>query len=98
MMRTSIKKFITSKTAVTSLLFLNNSKLLTGYFQVYGVYIPGMEEAMQKYNLPGRLYPALSIMSVFAGPVIVLLGGMLAAIYPAVRLYTLAPVSAMRAV
>lgn len=97
-----IARLVLLETAIMSLLGLllgaGLGAIITGYFQVYGVYIPGMEEAMQKYNLPGRLYPALSIMSVFAGPVIVLLGGMLAAIYPAVRLYTLAPVSAMRAV
>jgi putative ABC transport system permease protein len=97
-----LARLVLLETAVMSMLGLllgaGIGALITGYFQVNGVYIPGMEEAMQKYNLPGRLYPALSIISVLAGPLIVMLGGMLAAVYPALRLYTLAPVTAMRAV
>ncbi len=72
--------------------------VITLYFQHTGIYIPGMEEAMSRYNLPGRLYPELSILSALAGPAAVFVGGMLAAIYPALRLFRLQPVAAMRAV
>jgi putative ABC transport system permease protein len=57
-----------------------------------------MKEALERYNSEGRLYPQLSIISLFGGPLIVFVGGMLAAIYPALRLHTLQPVAAMRAV
>ena len=50
------------------------------------------------YNMPGELYPRLSVISILLGPVIVFLGGMLAAVYPALRLHALQPVAAMRAV
>lgn len=72
--------------------------LMTGYFQAYGLHIEGMEEAMERYNMPGLLYPQLSATSVLLGPVVVFVGGMLAAIYPATRLFILQPVAAMRAV
>jgi ABC-type antimicrobial peptide transport system permease subunit len=97
-----LARLVLLETAVMSVLGLALGCLLgaalTVYFQVRGVYIPGMEEAMAQYNLPGRMYPQLSLLSLLLGPVIVFLGGMLAAVYPALRLHLLHPVSAMRAV
>ncbi len=97
-----LARLVLLETAIMSLLGLALGCLLgiliAGYFQTYGLYIPGMEEAMDRYNLPGRLYPQVSVLSALLGPVIVFLGGMLAAIYPSLRLYTLQPVEAMRAV
>lgn len=97
-----LARLVLLETAVMSLIGLVLGcvlgAIITAYFQINGLYIPGMEEAMDKYNLPGRLYPQLSAISLFAGPCIVFLGGMLAAIYPSLRLYTLQPVTAMRAV
>jgi putative ABC transport system permease protein len=98
----TLARLVFLETAIMSLLGLFIGCLfgtaIAAYFQANGVYIPGMEEAMDKYNLPGELYPQVSLLSVFLGPVIVFIGGMLAAIYPALRLFTLAPVAAMRAV
>lgn len=97
-----LARLVLLETAVMSLIGLVLGcvlgAIITAYFQINGLYIPGMEEAMDKYNLPGRLYPQLSAISLFAGPCIVFLGGMLAVIYPSLRLYTLQPVTAMRAV
>lgn len=97
-----LARLVLLETAVMSLIGLvlgcALGAAITVYFQLNGLYIPGMEEAMDKYNLPGRLYPQLSAISLLGGPCIVFIGGMLAAIYPSLRLYTLLPVSAMRAV
>lgn len=71
--------------------------LITAWFVRNGLYIPGMEEAMARYNLPGRMYPQITALSVLLGPAFVFLGGLLAAVYPALRLHTLQPVTAMRA-
>jgi len=57
-----------------------------------------MEEMGAQFNLPSRMYPQLSMLSLLAGPLVVLLFTMLASIYPAVRLRWLHPVEAMRAV
>jgi putative ABC transport system permease protein len=71
--------------------------LLTGYLSVAGFTYPGMEEMAAKFNMPARMYPQVSILSLLWGPLIVFLGALLAAVYPALRLLRLQPVSAMRA-
>jgi ABC-type lipoprotein release transport system permease subunit len=72
--------------------------LLTWYLSQVGFSYPGMEEMAVKFNLPDRMYPAISLLSLTLGPGIVAIGSLLAAIYPATRLYLLLPVEAMRAV
>jgi len=68
------------------------------YLSVAGFSYPGMEEMAGKFNIPERIYPSLSLLSIFIGPGIVFICSLLAAIYPAGRLFFLHPVSAMRAV
>lgn len=72
--------------------------LITAYLSVVGFSYPGMAEMAQKFNLPERMYPAISILSLSLGPMIVACGSLLAAIYPALRLNRLLPIEAMRAV
>ncbi|MDH3536694.1 MAG: FtsX-like permease family protein, partial [Gammaproteobacteria bacterium] len=72
--------------------------LITAYFGEVGFSYPGMEEMAVKFNLPDRMYPVISLISLTLGPCIVAIGGLLAAIYPATRLYLLLPIEAMRAV
>jgi len=69
---------------------------LVVYFGVNGFTWSGMEEMAGKFNVPGRIYPSVSLAGLFIGPTIVFVGSLLAAIYPAVRLHWLHPVSAMR--
>jgi ABC-type lipoprotein release transport system permease subunit len=57
-----------------------------------------MAEMAVKFNLPERMYPAISLISLTLGPGVVTFGSLLAAIYPASRLNRLLPVEAMRAV
>ncbi|MEP6388668.1 MAG: FtsX-like permease family protein [Halioglobus sp.] len=71
---------------------------LTAYLSVVGFYYPGMEEMAARFNLPDRMYPEISVLSLFWGPLIVFVFALLAAVYPALRLYRLLPVAAMRAV
>jgi putative ABC transport system permease protein len=72
--------------------------LITAYLSVVGFSYPGMAEMAVKFNLPERMYPAISALSLSLGPVIVACGSLLAAIYPALRLNRLLPIEAMRAV
>jgi ABC-type lipoprotein release transport system permease subunit len=72
--------------------------LITWYLGVVGFSYPGMSEMAVKFNLPDRMYPAISLISLTLGPGIVAFGSLLAAIYPALRLRLLLPVEAMRAV
>lgn len=70
---------------------------ITAYLSVVGFYYPGMEEMAVKFNLPDRMYPSVTLLSLLLGPGIVSVGSLLAAIYPAARLYRLLPIDAMRA-
>ena len=72
--------------------------LLTWYIGINGFTYPGMEEMAERFNLPDRMYPELSLLSVMLGPAVVFVASLLSAIYPALRLFILEPVEAMRAV
>jgi ABC-type lipoprotein release transport system permease subunit len=71
--------------------------LVTLWFNVHGFSYPGMEEVAERYNLPGRMYPSITLGTLLAGPAVVFLFCLLAAVYPALRLFRLRPVDAMRA-
>lgn len=62
-----------------------------------GFSYPGMEEMAERFNMPARIYPQLSLVPLLLGPVIVFAGTLIAAVYPAIRLHWLEPVQAMRA-
>jgi len=85
-------------TALGLLLGITLGGIITAYLGVVGFSYPGMEEMAVKFNLPARMYPAISLLSLTLGPAIVALGSLLAAIYPALRLNRLLPIEAMRAV
>jgi putative ABC transport system permease protein len=72
--------------------------LVAFYFNVVGFSYPGMEEVAARFNLPGKMYPSVTVFSMMLGPVVVFLFCLLASIYPAMRLYRIQPVEAMRAV
>jgi ABC-type lipoprotein release transport system permease subunit len=72
--------------------------IITSWLSVVGFSYPGMAEMSSKFNLPGRIYPAVTVLSLTLGPGIVAAGSLLAAIYPALRLRLLQPIDAMRAV
>ena len=71
--------------------------LLTLWFTGNGLSLPGMEEMAAQFNLPARMHPEVSTLSLLAGPAIVFVFTLLAAIYPALRLHWQKPVEAMRA-
>ena len=72
--------------------------VLAYYLSIVGFSYPGMEEMAARFNLPDRMYPSLSLLSIFLGPGIIFICSLLASIYPALRLFFLHPVSAMKAV
>ena len=62
----------------------------------HGFTYPGLEEMGGKFNLPGRIYPELTIIGLLLGPLIVLISSVVASLYPALRLHWMEPVAAMR--
>ena len=85
-------------TGLGLLLGIAGGFLLTWYLSHAGFSYPGMAEMAERFYLPERMYPVLSPLSITLGPAVVALGSLLAAIYPATRLYRLSPIEAMRAV
>ncbi len=71
--------------------------LLIFYLGLEGFSFPGMSEMAEQYNLPDRMYPKISVVSVMLGPACVFIGAMLASVYPALRIMLLKPIAAMRA-
>ena len=72
--------------------------MVAGYFNAEGFSYPGMEEMAERFNMAGEVYPSISVISLMLGPGVVFLFCLLASVYPALRLYRLRPVDAMRAV
>jgi len=71
--------------------------LITWYFQVHGLLIPGAEEMARQFGLPARIYPKLSLLSLSIGTGIVLVITGITALYPALRVRRLKPVEALHA-
>lgn len=72
--------------------------MVAAYFAHVGFAYPGMDEMAAKFNMPAVMYPALDPFSLMLGPTVVFVFCLFAAIYPALKLYGLKPVEAMRAV
>ena len=72
--------------------------LLVSWLSVNGFAYPGMDEMAAQFNLPSRFYPQPSLISLTAGPLVVLIFSVISALYPALRLHWMHPVEAMRAV
>ncbi len=98
----NLSRLVMAETLLMSCLGLGLGILIgffiTAYLSIVGFYYPGMEEMAAKFNLPDRMYPSVTVLSLLLGPSIVAIGSLLAAIYPATRLYRLLPIEAMRAV
>jgi len=71
---------------------------ITLYFSVYGIDLGGAGEMLAEFGIEGRLYPRLSFISLFSGPLLVLVITFFTALYPALSIPGLKPVEALRAV
>lgn len=69
--------------------------LVTWYFQVHGIVIPGATELAREFGLPERMFPQLSFLSVSVGAGIVLVLTCLTAVYPALKVRSLRPTEAL---
>ena len=85
-------------TALGMMLGIAAGTLIAWYLSHAGFSYPGMDEMAARFNLPDRLYPEISPFTLTFGPTIVAAASLLAAVYPALRLYLLRPIEAMRAV
>lgn len=94
-------RLVILETAIMGLLGLVIGALLgllvVMWLSVSGFAYPGMDEMAAQFNLPSRIYPKPSLLTIFAGPLVVFIFSLLSALYPALRLHWLHPVAAMRA-
>jgi ABC-type lipoprotein release transport system permease subunit len=67
------------------------------WLSLQGFTYPGLEEMAGKFNLPGRIYPQVTVIGLLLGPGVVLVASIAASLYPALRLRWMEPVAAMRA-
>ncbi|MCD4742039.1 MAG: FtsX-like permease family protein, partial [Desulfobacteraceae bacterium] len=72
--------------------------LLTLWFQIHGINLESASEILKEYGMSGTVYPKLSFISAFAGPVAVLFITLCAALYPALKVKKLTPVEAINSV
>lgn len=72
--------------------------LVTWYFAIHGFSYPGMAEMAGEFGLPDKIYPQISLVAFGSGPLAILICTLLAALYPALRLWRLQPVEAMKAI
>lgn len=71
--------------------------LVIFYFGIYGFSVPGSDEIMKLWNIPGVIYPFVSWIGLLLPTIVTLVAAGLAVIIPAIRLRRLQPFEAMRA-
>lgn len=71
--------------------------VLTSWFAANGLSLPGLDEMNAQFNLPDRMYPRITWLSLLAGPFVIFIFSLIATLYPAFRMRSLHPVAAMRA-
>jgi len=73
------------------------SNVIVGWAATTGIPLGAMEEIAQQYYMPSRLYPKITMYSLFLAPVVLLVGTQLAALIVTLRIRKLRPVTALRA-
>jgi len=68
------------------------------YYGVHGFSIPGTEEFLKIWNIPGAVFPEITFAVVSIAPCVLLLTVLLATIYPVCKVMRLTPVQALHAV
>jgi ABC-type lipoprotein release transport system permease subunit len=71
---------------------------ITLWFERHGITYPGLESLLAQFGLPGRLYPALSTETLFAGPGAIFMSIAIAGLVPYLHVRRLEAASALRSV
>lgn len=68
---------------------------VTEYYAHVGIYFGETQEVFAKFGLPGAMYPKISAFTLLAGPTVIAVCILVAAIYPMLRIRRLHPIQAM---
>jgi len=71
---------------------------ISEYYADVGIHFEGAEEIFREYGLPGGMYPQVNGFTLLAGPLIIGLMILLAALIPVRRIMAMEPVEAMRSI
>ncbi len=71
---------------------------ITIYFYINGFTYPGLEEYGAEFGFPASITPEISFFSIGLAPLAILVFTLVAALYPALRIFGLRPVEAIHAV
>jgi len=69
---------------------------VVSYFGTHGFSVPGMEEVAKLWNMPSEVHTKMSPQVLLRGPLVLFVVTMLAAIYPATKIFKLKPTEAIR--
>lgn len=67
------------------------------YFESVGFSVPGTEEILKIWNLPGRVYPEATFPVMIRSPLIIFGTTLISALYPAYKIFRLSPIEALNA-
>lgn len=81
---------------VGAALGLTLSSLIVGYVASVGIPMSGMEEIAAQYYMDDRMFPAITLNSLLAAPIVLLAGTQIAAFVATFRIHHLRPVEALR--
>ena len=97
-----LSRMVLTETALMALLGLTlgllGGWLLVVSLQDSGIQLPAADETTSSLNFPTHIFPRIDSLSVLLGPLIVFNFSVVAALYPALRLFWLHPIKAMRTV
>jgi ABC-type lipoprotein release transport system permease subunit len=71
---------------------------VTLFFSAYGIGLGEASDMLSQYGISDRLFPKLSPVSLFSGPLLILVFTFLTALIPALKLRTLRPVEAIQSI
>jgi ABC-type antimicrobial peptide transport system permease subunit len=71
---------------------------VTLFFSSYGIGLGEASDMLSQYGISDRLFPKLTPVSLFSGPLLILVFTFLTALIPALKLRTLRPVEAIHSI
>lgn len=66
------------------------------YFGQHGFSVPGTDEIMRQWNLPGTIYPEVTLRVLSTGPIVILIAAFVSILYPVIKVLQIRPLEGIR--